>query len=135
MWLSSFWAPFRQSYTFQKHLSFSNPVSSGLGNLYKQYLGPYIDAIWKLIHTSPNLRRVTWSTVEIDKVPKHAPFHELTCIDTFVEFSIDDALAFLAAAPLIEDHLRLLIINSRSTLAWFVLRALPFRGSTSIIIV
>jgi len=70
---------------------------------YKQHFGPYIDAIWKFIHTSPNLHRVNWASTGVDKFPKHAPFHQLTHVETYFQLSIDDALTFLAAVPLIEE--------------------------------
>lgn len=70
---------------------------------YKQHFGPYIDAIWKFVHSSPNLHRVNWASTGVDKLPKHAPFHQLTHIETYFQLSIDDALTFLAAVPLIEE--------------------------------
>jgi hypothetical protein len=101
---------------------------------YDKIFGPYIEAI----HTSPNLRRVTWARPRIDNPPRHAPFHQLTHVDMDFSLSIDEALAFLATVPLIEElsisigtfsstmalapgapllllqHLRFLIICSRS---------------------
>ncbi|KIM37838.1 hypothetical protein M413DRAFT_448121 [Hebeloma cylindrosporum] len=112
--------------------------STSLRYLYKPHFGPLIDAIWRVIHASPNLHRVKWGSTGLDKIPKHAPFHQLTHIETYLDFSIDDALALLAAVPLIQElslstiispskiapesgtqllllqHLRILIINSRS---------------------
>ncbi|KIM41691.1 hypothetical protein M413DRAFT_444934 [Hebeloma cylindrosporum] len=106
---------------------------------YKPHFGSLIDAIWRVIHTSPNLHRVKWGSTGLDKIPKHAPFHQLTHIETYLDFSIDDALVLLAAVPLIQElslstitspskmapesgtqllllqHLRILLINSRST--------------------
>ncbi|KIM39228.1 hypothetical protein M413DRAFT_447179 [Hebeloma cylindrosporum] len=113
--------------------------NTSLRYLYKPHFGPLIDAIWRVIHASPNLHRVKWGSTGLDKVPNHAPFHQLTHVETYLDFSIDAALALLAAVPLIQElslstitspseiapesgtqllllqHLRILIINSRST--------------------
>ena len=70
---------------------------------YKQHFGPHIDAIWKVLHSSPSLRRVDWAGQGVYNLPTHAPFHQLTQVETNFEFSTDDVLAFLTATPLIEE--------------------------------
>jgi hypothetical protein len=70
---------------------------------YRQGFGPYIDAIWKVLHAFPNLRRVDWASDGVDDLPSHAPFHQLTHVEANFEFSTDDVLAFLTAAPVIEE--------------------------------
>ena len=111
--------------------------NSSRGYRYKQHFGPQIDAIWKVLHTSPNLRRVNWGGAGAYNLPTHAPFHQLTHVETHFEFSTDDVLVFLSATPLIEElwistitlppkttpepsgsplflrHLRALIVSSR----------------------
>jgi len=70
---------------------------------YKQHHGPHIDAIWKVLHASPNLRRVDWGGAGAYNLPTHAPFHQLTHVETNFQFSTDDVLVFLTATPLIEE--------------------------------
>ncbi|KIM37837.1 hypothetical protein M413DRAFT_251029 [Hebeloma cylindrosporum] len=107
-------------------------------NPYVQDFVPHIDAIWKVLHASPNLRHVDWAGHGAYNFPTHAPFHQLTHVKTNYEFSVDGILAFLTAVPLIEElcistinlpsvtvpdpgvpplllqHLRVLIVYSRS---------------------
>jgi hypothetical protein len=65
---------------------------------------PYIDAIWKVLHASPELRMVEWRGDGIDKIPEHAPFQQLThCVCGFLTLSIEDVLSFLATIPLIQN--------------------------------
>jgi hypothetical protein len=111
---------------------------SSRGYRYEQRFGACIDAIWKVLHASPNLRRVDWGGAGAFNLPTHAPFHQLTHVETNFEFSTGDVLAFLTAVPRIEElwistislpskttpepgtpplilqHLRVLILYSRS---------------------
>ncbi|KAF8815109.1 hypothetical protein BYT27DRAFT_7199591 [Phlegmacium glaucopus] len=62
-----------------------------------------IDAIWRVFHSSPVLRRVTWWGVYSGEIPNHAPWATITHILLEHEFGVETLIDLLSLCPQIQD--------------------------------
>ncbi|KAF8814471.1 hypothetical protein BYT27DRAFT_7334452 [Phlegmacium glaucopus] len=62
-----------------------------------------IDAIWRVFHSSPVLRRVSWWGGYSGEIPNHAPWATITHVLLEHEFDVETLIHLLSLCPQIED--------------------------------